>query len=294
MLKFAQPNFSDKEYIDHIMAIHRPMGCDFSFAQLWQWSDVYKTELCRVDDGIIIRMHSDGKEIYLLPMRGESLRNAVSLLLEENETLTIVSVEKDQCSQIVSDFPNIFSVNENRDHFDYIYRASDLIELSGKKYHAKRNHIARFMREYPNAIYEPVDERNVELCIETTSVWLEQSEQTPELIAESQVIVKTLRNLKELGLVGGIIKVGETPVAVSVGAPMSENLYVIHFEKALKAYPGAYALINREFAKANCSEYEYINREEDLGSEGLRKAKLSYYPEFLVEKYTLQKGDRVD
>lgn len=291
MLLFSPPQFEDKEYVEKVIAEHKPLGCDFSFAQLWQWAEVYNTQICRFgEDGLIVRV-GKGEKTYLCPMRGEKLIKAAEALIGEEKELVLVSVEEDQKDLLLQSFPEVFSFEENRDHFDYIYNSADLIGLSGKKYHAKRNHISRFLREYPDAVYEPICEGNIEACIETEMLWLGQTENTPELAAESKVIIKTLRNIEKLGLVGGIIKVGKAPVAMSIGQSVSEELFVVHFEKALKDYPGAYALINREFAKANCSGHKYINREEDLGKEGLRKAKLSYYPEILLKKYTLRKGE---
>lgn len=185
--------------------------------------------------------------------------------------------------------PGRFDAEPSRDDFDYIYNAQDLIELSGRKYHGKRNHISKFTRAFPDWQYEHIDDSNTEECINASLEWCKQngcSENSPyrhELCA----IHKALRERKSLGIIGGLIRIDGKVVALTLGERLNKDTFVTHFEKALGGFEEAYTLINREFAARSLGEYRYINREEDLGIEGLRKAKLSYKPAILLEKFNV-------
>ena len=167
-----------------------------------------------------------------------------------------------------------------------MYETEKLASLAGKKLHGKRNHINKFKALYPDWSYEPLNDDNVEDCFQMALKWRNKNgcEDDPEKNAEMCVTLNSLRLYKELGLKGGVLKADGKIVAFTVGEPVSDDTFVVHIEKAFAEVDGAYPMINQQFVQHECMEYEYVNREEDTGAEGLRKAKLSYRPAFLEEK----------
>lgn len=181
--------------------------------------------------------------------------------------------------------PGAFTYQPYRDGFDYIYNTQDLIALSGRKYHGKRNHIASFQKTY-HWHYEPITTANIEDCMRMNAEWeRENLSRNPEGISEELAAVdRAFDHYFELGFTGGLIRVDGRVVAYTLGEQLTENTFCTHIEKAFADVRGAYPIINREFASHALSGYAFVNREEDMGEEGLRKAKLSYYPAILLEK----------
>ena len=180
-----------------------------------------------------------------------------------------------------------------RDNFDYIYKREALAYLSGKKYHSKRNHISAFSKKY-NWEYEPLNASNKEDFLSFSEKWyLDKTETLDEgLVAEQKALREILNSDVGIEYKGALIRIEGKVVAVTMGSPINSKVLDIHFEKADADYLTAYALINREFALRELGGFEYINREDDLGIEGLRKAKLSYRPAIILEKYSLNyKGE---
>ncbi len=185
-------------------------------------------------------------------------------------------------------YPGRFQIAYDRDSADYVYETEKLTTLAGKKLHGKRNHINKFKENYPGWVYEPVGAGNVEECFQMALKWREEAEceQDEEKRAEMCVTLNALRLFEELGLKGGLLRAepeGEV-LAFTIGEPLNPDTFVVHIEKAFAGIQGAYPMINQQFVIHEAQGYQYVNREEDTGAEGLRKAKLSYRPVFLVEK----------
>jgi predicted ribosomally synthesized peptide with SipW-like signal peptide len=176
-------------------------------------------------------------------------------------------------------------------HFDYIYLRENLDKLSGSKYQKKRNHISRFLRSFPQADFQPLSKENLEEAWKVEELWFEAAKSQSELsdsesLEQEYLIIKeALENFEKLNLSGGIVYIEKNPVAMTVASKINSRIMDIHFEKALMpfAFEGAYSFINNQFAKTK--DFELFNREEDLGLEGLKKAKLSYYPEQILKKW---------
>lgn len=297
MLDFHIPTQDDKSWIDEVLDGTEYFGCFYTFATLYLWREVYRTEVARYGDVLLIRGGDPEINLHYMYPAGKSydIRELIPLLREDaaamGTELIISCAEKWQCDELRAAFPDEFSYEESRDEFDYIYLSENLINLRGKKFHAKRNHISRFMRSYPDWKYENIDAGNVIDCINTASGWLEKAlaeadeDEQAELCLENSAIALALRHRDELGIIGGLLRVDGKVVAMTLGEPINSRVFVTHFEKADTNYDGAYAMINNQFAANRLAEYEYINREEDLGIEGLRKAKLSYNPDILLDKY---------
>ena len=300
MLDFHKPTLEDKQWIDGIFDGTEYFGCFCTFATLWLWNERYFTEVARMGDCLLIRgLNEEDGTYFMYPMgKKYDIESAIALLREDaasrGEHLIIYCAEKWQCDELRAAFPGEFAYEEQRGDFDYIYRSENLINLSGKKFHAKRNHISKFERSYPDWKYEDITHDNARECMEFASSMLELAiegqdvDTVVELCMENTAIAKALRHFEQLGLTGGLLRVGGRIVAVTIGEPVNSRVFVTHFEKADTNYDGAYTMINNQFAKNRLSGYEYVNREEDMDKEGLRKAKLSYYPDILLEKFSAE------
>ena len=208
---------------------------------------------------------------------------------------TITAAEKEIAARV---FPGA-QFAAARESGDYIYRTANLAGLAGKKYSKKRNHIKQFKTKRPDYRFEPLTSANLQDARLVEEKWLEEvlaadsaganSTAGDDLKIEKEIIFSALENFerfeKVCGMTGGLLYVDDKPAAFCVASLLSAAVTDVHFEKCLFEYArdGGYAVINNEFSKS--VKTEFINREEDLGIEGLRKAKLSYYPEEILEKY---------
>ena len=183
-------------------------------------------------------------------------------------------------------FPGKYSIEYDRGAADYVYEVSRMISLAGKKLHGKRNHINKFKENNPDWSYETLNDENLEECLQMAETWKRMNlcGEKGEKHVEFCVTRRALKNYKELGLTGGVLRDGKRVVAFTLGEELNRDMYVIHIEKAFADIQGAYPMINQQFLLHEAADYKYVNREDDMGAEGLRKAKLSYYPVFLQEK----------
>ncbi|MCJ7595267.1 MAG: phosphatidylglycerol lysyltransferase domain-containing protein, partial [Desulfobacterales bacterium] len=176
----------------------------------------------------------------------------------------------------------------DRDNSDYVYLSKDLVNLSGRKYHRKRNHRNQFLKNCEFE-YRSLDTELVECVLEMQAAWCRMREcvENPDLLAEDYAIYEALTRFEDLDYQGGAILINTSVEAFSLGERLNPDTAVIHIEKANPEIPGLYAAINQRFCQEAWSDVEYINREQDLGLEGLRAAKESYYPCHMVNKYTV-------
>ncbi len=291
MLDFHTPTLEDKLWVDRVLASYKCMNCAFTFAQMFLWSLHYGTKICQYKDCLLGRGGTDHPRYYY-PNGDYDIKEIIDVLSQDaaqrGERLVLILAEDWQARELEEAFPNRFVRSSDRDDCDYIYSASDLINLPGRRYHGKRNHIARFTREHPDWSYETINESNTDECIRACHIWHDAQESPDSSLAHERIILEKALAMREtLGLSGGLIRCDGQVAAFTLGERLNSNTFVVHFEKALPGYEGAYPVINNQFASRELGEYEYINREEDLGIEGLRKAKLSYHPAILLEKFTL-------
>jgi hypothetical protein len=186
-------------------------------------------------------------------------------------------------------YKGCFEFKKRRDGFDYVYLLEKLVKLPGRKLHAKRNHINFFIKNY-DWTFEPLTLENLDECREMNEQWYEKKERShyTGLANERRAVEKCFENYSRLGLEGGLLRASGRIVAYTIGEPLNSDTYVIHIEKAFSDIRGAYQMINREFASFIKDKYPhilYVNREDDMGDKGLRRAKLSYYPDRMIEKY---------
>lgn len=298
MLNFDYVKLEDKNVLKPIMKQSECMGNETTFGTLYIWGEINHRKVCYYKD-TIFSCFGDKGITYTLPLGAHDLKDSISVIIsdakERNQPFKMWGITEEQIERLEQLMPDTFDFTMNRNYSDYIYKAEDLINLSGRKFHGKRNHLAKFNRTYEYN-YEDITLENLSECISIAQKWREDKEDNGEndLYKEDFALSRTFNDYEKLGFSGGLIKINDKPVAFTIGEEINSKVFLIHFEKALNGYDGLYTAINHEFAVRHFSKYQYINREEDLGIEGLRKAKLSYNPSIILNKYTATlKGDIV-
>lgn len=290
-IEFHRVDLADKQQIKDYLRINPYCNCDYSFGNLYNWGFLYLTSVAYHKQMMVIRFRSKetGNEAYLMPI-GEGNLKEVLLDMEHTSHLNghpliLMAVQDSALEAIKETEPNTLKVFSNRDNADYLYEREKLETLSGKKLQSKRNHINKFKRLYPDYQYEPITRENADECIALENLWYKDADNTPGMDEERQMVIRALKQFDEIGLTGGCIRVEGKVVAFSLGMPINPRCFGVHIEKADTSYEGSFTIINQEFVKHLPPQYLRINREEDLGLEGLRKAKLSYQPLKILEKH---------
>ncbi|MDE6348603.1 MAG: phosphatidylglycerol lysyltransferase domain-containing protein [Bacteroides sp.] len=290
MITFKDIEISDKEEITSFTLSSPQRNCDLSFSNLCSWRFLYDTRFAVMDGLLLLKFWADGELVYMMPIGNGDKRKALEALVEdahrEGQPFCMLGICADMCSELEAFMPGRFRFTADRDYADYLYLRTDLATLSGKKLQPKRNHVNKFKRTY-NYEYTPITPDRIQECLDLEAEWCRannchQHEGTGN---ERRALVYALHHFEALGLTGGILHVDGKIAAFTFGMPISQDTFGVHVEKADTHIDGAYAMINYEFANRIPEQYVYINREEDLGIEGLRKAKLSYHPAILLEKY---------
>ena len=295
MLEFKKIELTDIDIYNSFIQNSNELSCEYAFVNLLMWQDLYNNEIAICDGQLIIKSKDDGIETFYLPL-GDDLQKGINLIKEykKSKKIDFWAQEGSRFEKFRKLYQNEYVFKEVRDAFDYIYLTTDLAELKGKKYHSKRNHISAFSKKY-DWHYEKVTDDNINAVKLCAKEWYAENSDRFDTImqAEKNGIEIMLDNLENLNICGGAIFIEDRVVAFTLGTSMGKEVFNIHIEKALKEYAGAYAVINQQFAKNELLSYKYINREDDLGIEGLRKAKLSYKPTKLLKKYYCQQVDKL-
>ena len=289
-LKMKRPELADRDLINGYLKYADSRSCELTFGNIYLWSRFYETGFAIVEDTIVFG-EVDGVYSYSFPVGPGDLKKAVDALMahcrENNAVFQLHNVTGEEFEKLEEIYPGRFEIAYEREYADYVYETEKLAKLSGKKYHSKKNHVNKFMSLYPDWSYEPITKENVEECFQMALRWRRENgcEEDEEKNAEMCVSLNSLRLFEELGFVGGVLRVNGKIVAYTVGEPSTKaDTMIVHIEKALSEIQGAYTVINQQFALHQGQGYTYLNREDDVGDEGLRKAKLSYKPVFLIEK----------
>ncbi len=289
-IPFRKAVLEDRAAITDHFREARTRGCERTFANIFLWARFYDLAWAEVLDTAVFRTGHEGQYSYSYPTGKGDRAGAVRCLLaesdEEGSRFRMHAVSPEEFQELEEAFPGRFQIEYSRDDADYVYETEKLIHLSGKKYHSKKNHINQFKAAYPDWAYEEITDGNVEECFQMALRWRELNgcEEDPEKNKEMCVALNSLRLREELGLRGGLLRAGGQVVAYSMGEPVCDDTFVVHIEKALSEIRGAYPMMNQQFLEHEAAGYRYVNREEDTGDEGLRKAKLSYRPVFMAEK----------
>lgn len=294
MIDFRPVQLSDKEIITSYQRRYRLEGSDGVFGNNYMWRDAYQIRWSIVEDSLCITANRGERDFFIPPIGAPdeaSFQNAVRKLNEHSRKEGFapeyrgVSLEKKEALERL--FPNEFRLIEDRDNFDYTYLTEDLIQLSGRAYHGKKNHVNQFRRLYPNYEYRTITPSLIPACIDYALEWCRQRgcDSDEGLAMERDALIDCLENFEALEFKGAVIYVNGRIQALTFGEMLNDDTAIIHVEKANGEVRGLYAVINQEFASHAWAETVYLNREEDMGEPGLRKAKESYKPIKMIEKY---------
>ena len=288
MESFKPVTISDKEWVDKLLTGQKCPSLEYNFTTLFLWSDIYKTKIRRHNDKVLVSFGDSGEK-FLFPVGKGDPKTSIDLILEMNKgkKITFMAMCEDSKNYLEENYPDQFSFGVNRDMADYIYTTESLMTLSGKKLSSKRNHINRFIENNPDWSYEAITDENMIFVDKMHDEWCEKVQKDADsgLNEETYAVKKAIKYYKELKLSGGLIKANGKVVAFSMGDRLNDSTFLVHIEKAFSEIQGAYPMINKQFVINNCADYEFVNREEDTGDEGLRKAKLSYNPHTILTKY---------
>lgn len=291
MLNFRKPAISDRDWINKCINEGDTDGCCYSFGNLIAWGDSYSLEIAEFDGMCLMRSTGHRGTSYAFPSGKGDIKKAMLAMMEEakenGELFRMHHVLENNKKTLEEMFPGMFEFRYDRDSSEYVYSIKNMAELPGKKFHGKKGHVNAFFRKHTDVSCDPVTEDNIHLCLEIARSWLsDREDEYGELQREYNALEKSVKYFRELGLIGAILYADGKPVAFTLGEPLKNNTFCTHYEKTIPDYRDAFPVINNGFTKLMLLSYDYVNREEDTGSEGLRKAKLSYYPEFLLDKYS--------
>ncbi|MEM5947571.1 phosphatidylglycerol lysyltransferase domain-containing protein [Spirochaetia bacterium 38H-sp] len=283
--QWSEINLSAREVL-HPRLVMLPDGIsEFTFANIYLFRHTYDYKISLLpNDTIAISGKKDGKSFFMLPCGLPDWEN-LEQLFSEHDYLKNLSESNIKENRVQLEIHG-YKAEEDRDNFDYIYKREDLADLSGRKYHKKRNHIKTFINNY-NYQEDPITKNNIEDALYVLEKWREEKGMDGDYKAakEALLIAHTLR------LRGYIYYIDGEPVAYTLGEALARGrMFAVHFEKALSGYKGIYQFINHAFAATLPKHYKYINREQDLGIPGLRQAKMSYHPSGFVRKYKITKA----
>lgn len=291
MLNFRKPEIKDRDWINNCISDGETDGCCYSFGNLVAWGDSYFLEIAEFEGMCLMRSNDPKGTSYAFPSGKGDIKKAMTAMMDEarenGELFRMHHVLEKNIATLNEMFPGMFDFRYDRDTSEYVYSVKNMAELPGKKFHGKKGHVNAFFRKHTGVHCDPVTEDNVHICLEIADSWRsDRDDESGELQREYNALEKSVRNFKALGLMGAILYADEKPVAFTLGEPIKNNTFCTHYEKTIPEYRDAFPVINNGFTKLMLLSYDYVNREEDTGSEGLRKAKMSYYPEFLLNKYT--------
>ncbi|MFC1568665.1 DUF2156 domain-containing protein [bacterium] len=287
-------SLEDRTAINHYLKTFPSEASDYTFTNMFIWRSYYQVQWSILDDCLVILYNPMQWGYYFLQPMGPSNRSSVTIKL-----LDWLRNEKDEPEPRIDrgdeNYMNELKGNSSleiesvQDQFDYVYESQDLINLAGRNFHSKKNHVNKFRKSH-SFQYEPLTKDVVDECIHVLKKWCNWRECEKNLImrAEYEAVYEALVHYCQLNVTGGLIRVDGAVVAFSMGEMLNQNTAIIHVEKANTKIQGSFAIINQQFAEHEWSHAMFINREQDLGVEGLRKAKMSYNPHHMVKKYRIR------
>ena len=291
-MDFSHITLDDKALYEDYLSRDDGRGCEFSFANLYLWGRQY---IAKSHGHIAIFSQFDRRSVYPYPL-GEGDKRAVldSIIADATSRgipCRITGLCENAKATVESLYPDKFRFHTDEGSYDYVYDINDLADLGGRKYHSKRNHMARFAEANPDYTVEEINDENIEDANAFLDFWYESrlaENPDADYHMERAAIKRALRDFAPLELVGLLLRTREGVVAMTIASRMSSDTFDVHFEKARADIQGAYVAINCSLARYIRDKYpdiKYLDREEDMGLEGLRRAKRSYHPHHMVKKY---------
>ncbi|MGH4121110.1 DUF2156 domain-containing protein [Clostridium sp.] len=296
MMIFKRLVIEDKDILENFINPYKFLSCEYSFTTLYIWRKACDVCFTTYKDALIIKKKDfEGKYYFMQPLgyNKENLKEIIKELMEYKTERNMDYLFKDLDEEFMREIKDIYDdhdvkclcIKEDRDNFDYLYEAEKLIKLSGKKLHGKKNHYNSFIKNYNYEVKDIEDEDVKKDVIVAAEKWYEDNSDDHMLFYELQGIKDVLKNMDTMNTVGIAVYVDDKIVAFSLGEKLNDGLAVIHIEKGDMNYSGVYSFINKTFIDRCFSDVKIINREQDLGIDGLRKSKLSYHPLKLEKKY---------
>lgn len=292
MIPFHSLDIQNKAAYDAYLMHCGARGCEYNFANLYLWG---RQRAAFYKDSLVFFSQFNRKSVYLFPLTHGDLKPALEAIIHDARTRDIpcrlTGLMQSDCERLEQLFPGRFRFHVDRNGFDYVYALEELAELKGRKFQRKRNHLNRFRQNYVGYTVEPITEENTAEVVQLLDRWYADrllADPHADFIMEQKAIYKALHHREELGMEGIVLRYNGQLLAMTMGSPLSANTFDVQFEKALDFADGAYPAINWEFARYLQAKYpalQWLNREDDLGLEGLRKAKLAYCPDHMIEKW---------
>lgn len=297
IINFKNLTKADKSLLDKYFRSRYYENSHFNFTNLFMWREPYHIKWCEEDDVLYMTCEWQGTLMALQPFGApEKMTAATARLIDYfaalGKKLIITGIEKSY-KEVLENFTAAkFTVTADRDNYDYVYLADKLISLSGRKLHSKKNHLNAFKKLYPAAEYLPITAEIIPDCLAQLDRWYEiriaDEPDDPFIGYERAAIREIFADFDYFKLRGGAIRLDNKIIAFTYGEQLNDDTAVVHVEKADPDIRGAYPAINQGYVANTWCGMTYINREEDMGHEGLRKAKESYKPEKMIEKFNAE------
>lgn len=292
MIDFQRMTPQLLESYNELLFAQPERGCEYSFANLYLWGQ-QKTAFLHGCAAFFSHFH--GKSVYPCPIGRGDKRAVIEAILRDAAQrgipCRITGITPADKVELEALFPGVFLFCANRDSFDYVYDIHDLAGLRGRKYQSQRNHFNRFCAAHPHHRVVPITRENLPQTAEFAAQWYarrQQADPQGDYLLEKLALTRACSHWEELKLEGILLTDAGRILAMAAASRLSGDTFDIHFEKARPDESGAYATVNCLFARyllAKHPELRFLNREDDVGLEGLRRAKLSYRPHHMVEKY---------
>ena len=293
MIDFQRLKLNQKAQYNEILFSVPLRGCEYSFANLCLWG---RQQVAFLHGCVAFFSHSYGRSVYPYPIGSGDRRAVLEEILrdarERGIPCRITGMRDADLEELEAWFPGKFHTHSSRDSYDYVYAIDDLADLKGRKFQKKRNHVNRFRTQHPDYEIVELNPCNMPMAQHMLNDWfLYRMETDPDgdYLLENIALARACQNYAVLDMEGILLMEHGKVLAVTMGSRLGNDTFDIHFEKAREDVDGAYPTVNCEFARYLRLKYpdvQFLDREDDMGLEGLRKAKLSYNPHHMIEKHT--------
>ena len=292
-ISFKTVTLCDKPWVDELVWAENSPSADYNFGNIYIWDKHYRQLIARAGDRMLTKLRYEGKPAFVFPIGSGPLRPAIDLLRSfaawRGYPLIIRGITDLHCEQLEKEYPSCFTYSLEENNLDYIYRAEKLATYAGKALHGKKNHCNRFEAEH-DWEFVPLTRELIPGCLDMLDVWTEENSQRLDksVANEHDAIIRAFAAFERLGLEGGVLRAEGKILGFSLGEMCAEDTFDVHFEKAQIDINGAYPMVCRELTRmlmARHPQLQFMNREDDMGLEPLRQSKLSYKPEYLLNKY---------
>ena len=292
-IAFKTVTLCDKHWVDEIVRAENSPSADYNFGNIYIWDKHYRQLIARAGDRMLVKLRYEGRPTFVFPIGSGPLRPAVEQLREyaawRGYPLIIRGITDAHREQLEREYHGCFSYALEEKNRDYIYRAEKLASYAGKSLHGKKNHCNRFEAEH-DWRFVPLTREWIPGCMDMLDVWTEDNSARLDksVSDEHDAIIRAFAAFERLGLEGGVLLAEGQIVGFSLGEMCAGDTFDVHFEKARIDLNGAYPMVCRELTRMLLQRHPglvYLNREDDMGFESLRQSKLSYKPEYLLNKY---------